>query len=504
MASRTHNFIRGLGAGYCAIAVNIAYTADSVPLALHYLGKEQFGLWALAQQIMGYLMLLDLGVSSAVSRFIADRKDDINGGDYGSLLLTGAIVFAIQGLLIAIVGLAFSFFAPFLFAVPDHLAGDFTNVLTIITSLAGLSVALRTLGAPLWAFQRIDLAYILGSLTLISGFSALWLGFSLGWGIYSLALSGIPAALFCPAITFFFCKKNGLYPSSRSGWLIPRLSDFRRIFAFGKDAALMSLGAQLVSASQIMIISRFVGLDAAAIFSVGTKLYSLGQQLVAKIVGTAAPALTELFVRGENARFNARFYDVTAISIFLATMISSFLVIGNSTVVSIWTSGMISWNPRADILLGALLVGTSASRCLNELFVCKGNLRTVRHIYFVEGLFAITLSIPAVIRFGLVGLLATTLFVHLAVALSFSLKAAARALVQTATITRQILKSFLILFFMFVCAAISPRLHLESMLTIFLAILFALIGAALGWVFILHRSLRAEIFHRAAFSRYFL
>ena len=139
MASRTYNFFRGLGAGYFAIAVNIAYTAASIPLALHYLGKEQFGLWALAQQIAGYLMLLDLGVSSAVSRFIADCKDDVNGGGYGSLLLAGAIVFAIQGVLIAIVGVAFSFFAPALFAVPDHLASDFTNVLIIITSLAGLS-----------------------------------------------------------------------------------------------------------------------------------------------------------------------------------------------------------------------------------------------------------------------------------------------------------------------------------------------------------------------------
>ena len=86
MTSRTHNFIRGLGAGYLAIAVNIAYTAASVPLALHYLGKEQFGLWALALQITGYLILLDLGVSSAVSRFIADHKDDVNNSSYGSLL----------------------------------------------------------------------------------------------------------------------------------------------------------------------------------------------------------------------------------------------------------------------------------------------------------------------------------------------------------------------------------------------------------------------------------
>ena len=138
MATRTRNFFRGLGAGYVAIAVNIAYTTASIPLALHYLGKEQFGLWALAQQIMGYLMLLDLGVSPAVSRFIANLKDDVNSGSYGSLLLAGAIVFAIQGLLIVISGVSFSFFAPTLFSIPPHLSADFTNVLIIITSLAGL------------------------------------------------------------------------------------------------------------------------------------------------------------------------------------------------------------------------------------------------------------------------------------------------------------------------------------------------------------------------------
>ena len=145
MASRTRNFIRSLGVGYISIAVNIAYTAASVPLALHYLGKEQFGLWALAQQIMGYLILLDLGVSSAVARFVADYKDDVQGGEYGSLLLTGAMVFAVQGVLIAAAGAGFAFFAPFLFAVPEPLAADFRNVLIVITFIAGISVAFRSI-----------------------------------------------------------------------------------------------------------------------------------------------------------------------------------------------------------------------------------------------------------------------------------------------------------------------------------------------------------------------
>jgi hypothetical protein len=95
MNPRTYNFVRSLGAGYFAIAVNIAYTIASVPLALHYLGKEQFGLWALAQQITGYLILLDLGVSSAVSRFIADRKDGGAGKEKASVPTAVHIVFEV-------------------------------------------------------------------------------------------------------------------------------------------------------------------------------------------------------------------------------------------------------------------------------------------------------------------------------------------------------------------------------------------------------------------------
>ena len=499
MTIRSISFARGLGASYFATVINIAYTAATVPLALHYLGKEQFGLWALAQQITGYLILLEFGVSSAVSRFIANHKDDVNGGDYGRLLLTGAIVFAVQGSFIAVVGLVFSIFAPALFAIPTPLTADFTNVLIIITSLAGFSIFSRSLGVPLWSFHRMDFSYLLGSITLILGFVILWIGFHFGLGIYSLAVSGLPAALICPLITFFFCKKHGFYPSTKSGWQTPTFSDIRRVFAFGKDAALMSLGSQMVNASQIMIISRFAGLDAAATFSVGTKLYSLGQQLVARIIGAAAPALTELFVRGEISRFSARFINVVSISAFLASLIGSILVSGNSTIVSIWTSGMITWSHWADGMLGVLLVATSFTRCLTELFVFRGNLKSVRYIFLVEGFFSVALTIPALINFGLPGLLFACLFVHLVVVLGFSLKAANNALTQTTPIIQQILKSFLILFFVFVITAIWGTHHFKDIQAVFIVIFLTLISGAFGWFLMLQNSLRAEIRNKLNF-----
>ena len=492
MASRTRNFIRSLGVGYISIAVNIAYTAASVPLALHYLGKEQFGLWALAQQIMGYLILLDLGVSCAVSRFVADYKDDVQGGEYGSLLLTGAMVFAVQGVLIAAAGAGFAFFAPFLFAVPEPLAADFRNVLIVITFLAGVSVALRSIEAPLWAFQRIDMAYTMKIITLILGFASLWIGFNCGWGIYSFAFSGIPSAFLCPAITFLVCSKNGFYPS-RGQWGAPKWNVFLRVFSFGKDVFWMSLGSQFVNASQIMIISRTIGLDAAATFAIGTKAFTLFQQFTSKILESSAPALTEMFVRKEVDTLNIRFFNIIAITSFLATLGASMIIAGNTPLINIWTSGVIHWSLFCDVILGGLLIMTCTTRCLTGLFGMIGNLRPVRHIFFIEGILFIVLAFPAATYFGISGLLIVSLAAHLAVTCSLSCWAykgivgPVRPIIHCVLTSMAIAALVAVLSFLFV---IPPNHMLPNFLRFNALITLTIL---MGWFFIFTSSLRDEL-----------
>jgi len=496
MHNRFRLFISGLATGYLAIAINIAYTAASVPLALHYLGKEQFGLWALAQQIMGYLMLLDFGVSSAVSRFIADRKDDVNGGGYGSLLITGAIVFVIQGVLIAIVGVAFSFFAPALFAVPDHLAGDFTNVLIIITSLAGLSVALRGLGAPLWAFQRMDFSYMVGSLSLLANFAVLWAGFHLGWGVYSFALAGIPGIFLSPIIFFILCSKGGYYPS-RGNWAKPEWSNFVRVFSFGKDVFFMTLGSQLVNASQIIILSRFAGLDAAATFAVGTKLYNMGQQFTGRIIESSAPGLTEMFVRGDTTRFSLRFSNIFSTTAFVATLGATGLIAVNTPFVSFWTAGTIRWNFPCDALLAVLLIATSLTRCLISAFGLAGNLRPIRHIYFVEGCVFIAVAIPTASHFGSVGLLLVSLLTHVTVTTLLALRASANILDSVKTMVLSGLTSVVVSSSVCVLSFLPTALSGHP-ITIFLkAPIMILLAATGGWFLILNTTLRSDLVTRA-------
>ena len=431
---RSQQFVRNTAMGYALVAANIGFTILSIPLALRYLGKEEFGLWALAQQIGGYFLLIDLGLTSAMSRLLANHKDDVNGSSYGSLLLTGALAFTAQGLLIAVFGTLFSFIAPTLFNIPDRLAADFRNVLIILSFLSGTTVALRSVTAPLWAFQRLDVSYGFGIISLVSGLAFLWIGFEAGLGVYSFALAGVPPMVLCTFVGVAFCRKRNFYPSP-GAWGRLRWTAFKEMFSFGKDVTLMTVGSQLVNASQVMILGRVAGLETAATFAIGTKFYALGNQLAGRLVESSAPALTEMYVRGEHKRLKQRFFDICRTSLFLATTGAAALVAANSMAVGWWTSGLIKWHFSWDVLLGLQLLGTTASRCLVSLFGIAGDLRPVRNLYLLEALLFVALGLPAAAWFQIPGLLAASLLAHLLVTLMCSVVAANRFISSIETLT---------------------------------------------------------------------
>jgi O-antigen/teichoic acid export membrane protein len=492
MGTRSKRFTSGVVTSYVAILVNVFYTIFSVRLALNYLGKEQFGLWALALQVSGYMVLLELGMTSAISRFLADHKDDVNGGEYGSLLLTGGIVFAIQGGMIAIAGAVFSYAAPALFHIPTALASDFRWVLVIITSLSGFSIATRSLGGPLWAFQRMDIANLLSIMTLFVGYGTLWLGFRAGYGIYSLAYAGIPTAILSPIILCSVCLQNGYYPA-RGSWGRPQWGLFKKLFSFGKDVLMMSVGSQLVNASQIMILSRLAGLDAAASFSVGTKFYTMGQQFVGKVLENSAPALTEIFVRGDRIRFNERFWSVVSVTAFLATIGATGLMLGNQILVSLWTSGVIHWSLGADVILAILLILTSLSRCFVSIFGLVGDLRPVRYIYFLEGCVFILIALPAVRQFGVIGVLATSLVAHLCVTMVISGRVAASWLDSMRPLAHIIWTTVVITLFVLVVAIAVKFFQLSTVVVIPLSLLIIFCVTAAVWLIILPEKIRQDI-----------
>ena len=136
-------FFHSVASGYVLLGANTLFIFVQIPLALHYLPRKQFGLWALVVQLTGYLQFVDLGMSPSVSRNLIDHKDDRNGRVYGSLIQTAGIVLFTQGAIVFAAGVLLTFFGSSFLHVEQDLQRQFRILMSIQCAVlaAGFPIA---------------------------------------------------------------------------------------------------------------------------------------------------------------------------------------------------------------------------------------------------------------------------------------------------------------------------------------------------------------------------
>ncbi len=382
--SRLKNFSRNLAASYLQFGVSSVYALVSIPLILHWLPKPEFGLWALLGQWMGYIALVDLGINSAIARFLVDHKDQRETGHYGALVKTSALVSVAQGLIVLAVVTVGSPLLASLMNIPAEYHSLFVTLMRLQGVIAAFNFCTNPLSIMLNAHQRMDVVTVQGMWVLVAGLALLVLFLISGCGIYAFIYSSAITSLAGPAYLFWNCRRLGFIPR-RGEWGKTSWHLFNEVFLYGKDVFLIGLGAQMITASQTIIISRTLGLDAAAAWAVGTKIFNMVRQLVFQPFAAAVPGLAEMIVRHEQERLCHRFRNLVVLIASLGVLLGAGFALCNSLFVEIWTARKISWQPLNDVLLAAwLLVACLQCTHCNLVTITK-QIGAMRYLYFVEG-----------------------------------------------------------------------------------------------------------------------
>jgi O-antigen/teichoic acid export membrane protein len=339
--SRLKRFAHSLISGYVLLGANMIYTLASVPLALKYLSKAEFGLWALATQVAGYVALVDFGLSASASRVLIDHKDRRASGDYGSIVQTGALVGFTQGTLVILVGLVVALFIGPVLKVDVALQHDFKWLMIGQCVLIGVGFYTRILNHMLTAHQRYDISNYTSAILFALSFAVMWWCFEHGFGVYS-TLWGLASGTFIViAVNIWACARLGFIPG-HGEWGRPSWVAFKELFVFARDFFVFAVGAQLINASQLILLTRFSGLEAATTWSVCTRTFLVLSQLVFRIFDYSSAAFAEMMVRGERVLLQKRFREIVALSVSLSVAAAVMLALCNSAFVSVWTSGRIN------------------------------------------------------------------------------------------------------------------------------------------------------------------
>jgi len=397
--SRLKNFTRSLLSGYAALAANIVYTLASVPLALHYLnkepfGKEEFGLWALVSQLGSYITLIEIGMSGSVSRILIDHKDERHNGVYGSVIKISALVGSLQGLLIISLGILISMLAGPLLKVPVELRQEFFWLMAGQSVLLGVSFTTKVFSQILFAHQRLDIGNYSSIFFFFLSVAVMWAGFAGGFGVYSFLPGQAVIVLGSGIISISGCMRLGFLPQPGE-WGKVTGARFRELFAYGRGVFLISVGGQIINTSQTILLTRLLGLEAAATWNICTRTYNMMTMLVWRILDYSAPGLSEMCARKEYGKLQNRIRDILVLMAGLSLVGGTIFAVANGPFVAVWSLGKFSWPPINNILLGLWFIGCSIMRVYNGLIGVTKDLHFLRYIYLVEGSVFIGLNLLA-------------------------------------------------------------------------------------------------------------
>lgn len=397
--SRTRRFAHSLISGYALLGVNILFTLVQGRMLLHYITTDnEVGLWAVAIQVAGYFLLLDMGMSGSIGRILIDHKDDRTSTAYGSTIKTGFTVLLIQGGIIALGGILVSRWLPELMQLDRPTAAGSVQRIPLSTEqielfrslvmwqciLIGIAFSGRLSGFIMEAHQRYDVSNYIQTVGFLVNLGTLWWCFEQKLGLYSLLWSNAANYLWTHGCSWFAVWRLRFLPTGAQ-WGTISWARFRELFGYATDVFFLAVGNMLITASQVVVVGWTLGLVAAGVWSFTTKAFTMAYQLIGRIYNYSSAPLAEMLVRGETERLRTRVRDLVILSTGLAVWVALGAALCNASFLRLWTQDRMAWNAANDFLMATYIIIFTVTRWHIGLASLAKQLRLIKYVYFAEG-----------------------------------------------------------------------------------------------------------------------
>jgi O-antigen/teichoic acid export membrane protein len=394
-----------------ARAVSVLSAIISVPLTLHYLGFERFGIWMVISSFAILFSFADLGFGNGIMTAIASANGTGNGATMRSTVSNGYfLLMALAALIVVLLASTYKFIAwSTVFAVHTELA----------MREAGLALPIFivcfSLNIPASLVQRIQTG-------LQQGFHAsLWQGFgsTLGLcgilattffngGLHWLVLSLFGAPLLTATLNslVFFGKMR---PD-----LIPRRSDVSlntslEIARLSSMFFVLQLGVGAFYGTDSIVITHLLGPDSVAAYAVPERMFSIVSTLLALALMPLWPAYAEASASGDHGWVKRTFLRSMVVSIVGALVVSTLLVLFGGLLLQLWVGKSV--DASLPLMVGFAVwktieaAGNTMSMYLNGAKAMKIQLVTVA----ATAISAVALKIMLVPAVGIAGAVWSTI-----------------------------------------------------------------------------------------------
>lgn len=402
------------GTAVVARGVQIGASLVTIPLTVHYLGNERFGLWMAISSVLAMANFADFGIGNGVLNTVADAsgKDDFDR-IRGAISSGFAILSLIALLLFVLLVSSFGWISwANVFGVTSPQARDEASPALLVFACCFI------LNIPLDIVQRTQLALqqgfrtnfwqICGSLLGLAGVIA---GILLHAGLPVLvaALAGAPVlATALNWLHFFLISRPDLLPRYRfvSRDVISTIANFGTLFF------VLQLVVAVSYSADGLIIARVLGAASIPDYAIPQRMFSLISVLVAILVTPLWPAYGEAISRGDVSWVRRTFARSLLFVLASASVASVTLLLIAHRILGWWVGQSVK---APFVLLLGLALWTVVDCCGNTVAMFLNGASIMRFQIIVASVFGATClaaKIYLTYRFGIVAVPWATLLTY--------------------------------------------------------------------------------------------
>lgn len=377
------------------------------PLIIHSLGERLYGFWTLVSVFIGYYGLLDMGLSGAVSRFLARAAGSENIQEINKIYNTAFVLFSGIGVIAFLATIIVVVFAPF-FIQSQEDALLFQSVILILGVNVAISFPVRVFIGVLnsqMEFQLLSMIHI-GSLLLRT--ILIVLALTMGYKIFAIALISFLTSMVSNFLCIYFArKKESIIYMDR------KLFDpgtVKVLFNHSYLAFITQMADILIFRIDALVISFYLSLSAVAHYEIAAVLVQYFNQLIGHAIGV----LTPYFSRMEGVQNQVGTREALYFGIKISTTISCFVGFGfifwGSAFIERWVGGnfLDAYAPLV-VLTVAMFLNVCQTPAISLLFGTSKH-KIYAQINVVEGLANLVLSLILVRYYGILGVAYGTFF----------------------------------------------------------------------------------------------
>jgi O-antigen/teichoic acid export membrane protein len=337
-----------------AMSLPIGFALVAIPVLIHHVGTERFGVLSLSWVILGYAAVLDLGMARATTKFVAEAIANDRREWLGSIVRTSLFLHLILGgTLAAVFGVLRDPITTGVLGPPPWLLNDTATTLSLLAIALPFVLVGNGARSILEASQRFDLvsAVSIPASALMYGLPAL--GAAVGLELPTLVLLMVLNR--AAASMVYVLLALGQVPEALSATVLRVAA--RALIGFGSWVAISSFVLPVLVYGDRFLASAILGVAAIGPYSATSDAITRLWVVPGAIASVIFPALSSLAALNGNRYVEWPAGALRIVLTFIAPILWATTLVSGE-LMSLWLGPAISGG--AASLLRILIVGVLA------------------------------------------------------------------------------------------------------------------------------------------------